>query len=95
MLECPISTQLQKVLLASLEFYLDKYDILTNPFLCCAVFLNPEYRNLSHSQSEFDKNRIKELAIEFINEFSYSNQAFSINPSKSIQKSTSNDSVDF
>ena len=57
-------------------------------------FLNPEYRNLSQSQSEFEKNRIKELAIEFIKEFSYSNQAFSIHPSKSIQKSTSNESVD-
>ena len=42
----------------------------------------------------FEKNRIKELAIEFIKEFPYSNQIFSIHPSKSIQKSKSNESVD-
>jgi len=93
-LNCEISTKLQKVLLASLEFYLDKYEILLNPFLCCALFLNPEYRNLSHSESEYEKKKIKEIAIDFVKGFSYSNQNCYQKTNVSIQKSTSSDSVD-
>jgi hypothetical protein len=95
-LKCNISTKLQKILLVCLDFYIEKYQILENSFLCCAVFMNPEYRDLVHCEHQYKKDRIKEKAVEFIKNFSFLNKSSSLSQSENsrIQKSNSNESVD-
>ena len=93
-MNCAVSSKLQKILLESLEFYIKKYEILENDFLCTSVFLNPEYRSLSHCETEFERENVKTRAIEFIKKFKYLNEIIPENNSAQITRSTSNDSID-
>ena len=60
-------------------------------FLCASVFLNPEYRSLSHCETEFERENITTRAIEFIKKL---NEINPHNNSAQITRSTSNDSID-
>ena len=63
--DCATSNQLQKNLVKSLDFYLIKYKLLNNRFLCCSTFLNPDYRNLNLCNIE-ERDEIKRQAIQYI-----------------------------
>jgi hypothetical protein len=64
----PIAEKFQATLSYSSEFYMDKYEIFTNPFLCSATFLNPEYRNLGFCTDE-EKARVKKTAKSYLLEY--------------------------
>lgn len=61
----PILNQFQASLRDSLDFYLKKYGILTDNFLCTSTLLNPEYKDLGHCNEEEKKGIIKR-ATSFI-----------------------------
>ena len=53
------------LLLNSLNFYLDKYEILNNPLLISAAFLNPNYKSFQYS-TEVEKNKFLDLSKNFL-----------------------------
>ena len=55
-------------MLSSLDFYVKKYQILENKFLCCAVNLNPAFKNQIHCTAE-EKKMIYDRAVEYIENF--------------------------
>ena len=64
----PIANSLQEKLLKSFEFYMEKYEVFNNSFLCCATYLNPEYRDLivcSDKEKEKIRKEAKNYTLEY------------------------------
>ena len=61
-------------MLSSLDFYVKKYQILENKFLCCAVYLNPAFKNQIHCTAE-EKKMIYDRAVEYIENFCMQRQS--------------------
>ena len=64
----PIANSLQEKLLKSFEFYMEKYEVFNNSFLCCATYLNPEYRDLMFC-SDKEKEKIRKEAKNYTLEY--------------------------
>jgi len=72
----PINSDLhnfQALVLESFNLYMRKYKIFENEFLCCASFLNTEYRDLNNCNM-VEKALTTDRAIKFIKDFFKDNQ---------------------
>jgi hypothetical protein len=63
-----VANSLQKKLSASFNFYVDKYEIFTNNFLCSATYFNPEYRDMNFCETA-EKKRVQKAAELYMLEY--------------------------
>jgi hypothetical protein len=63
-----VAKSLQKKLSASFNFYVDKYEIFTNNFLCSATYFNPEYRDMKFCETA-EKKRVQKAAELYMLEY--------------------------
>lgn len=57
--------KVKTLMLNSFNFYIEKYEIMTNPLLICAAFLNPEHRSFKHSTNE-EKDYFIDVSKNFL-----------------------------
>ena len=67
---------------------MEKYEIFENQFLCCATYLNPEYREMQHC-SIIEQLNVRKVAKDYTLEY-----IKTIVPSESNQNSTQSESDD-
>ena len=64
--DCSNVKALKKMTLASLNYYINKYNLMNNVVLLAATFLNPIHKNFIFTESNEKANQLKQIAKDFL-----------------------------